>query len=340
MKGSAAVFDGRAAMSYRGAIMVTGCAGFIGHGVVRALLDRGERVIGIDNVNGYYDVALKRARLQACAAPGFVFLQQDLADRDALARSFRSYQPSRIVHLAAQAGVRYSFENPQVYIDSNISGFVNLLECARAAGNVEHLLYASSSSVYGANGKQPSAVDDPVDQPVSLYAASKRADELIAYVYALQFGLKLTGLRYFTVYGPWGRPDMAPLKFARAIFEGRPIQVYGQGDMKRDFTYIDDIVRGTVCALDETSRFDEVSHRIFNLGNSHPEGLLDFISVLETAIGRPAHRVPHAMHPGDVRSTSANIDATIRDLGWYPSVDIATGLPRLVDWVRSYYGYV
>ncbi|MHB8476189.1 MAG: SDR family NAD(P)-dependent oxidoreductase [Steroidobacteraceae bacterium] len=322
-----------------GVILVTGCAGFIGHGVVRALLDRGERVVGIDSLNAYYDTALKRARLAECAAPGFLFVHGDLTDRAELTHLFRLHKPSRIVHLAAQAGVRYSFENPQAYIDSNISGFLNLLECVRAAGNVEHCLYASSSSVYGANTKQPLSVDDPVDQPVSLYAASKRANELMAYVYALQFGLRLTGLRYFTVYGPWGRPDMAPVKFARAIFEGRPIEVYGQGDMHRDFTFIDDIVRGTLCALDETTRFAEVPHRLYNLGNNHPEALLHFINILETAIGRRAHRLLQPMQAGDVRSTSANIDATIRDLDWSPTIRIGTGLPRLVDWVRAYYGY-
>jgi len=318
-------------------ILVTGCAGFIGQALARALLARGESVVGLDNCNGYYDPALKRARLAQITEPGFTFVPADLADRGALQALFASHAPRRIVHLAAQAGVRYSFENPQAYIDSNITGFVNLLECARAAGNVSHLVYASSSSVYGANTKQPFAVEDPVEAPLSLYAATKRADELMAQVYARQFGLRLTGLRYFTVYGPWGRPDMAPLKFARAILAGRPIEVYGQGDMERDFTYIDDIVRGTLCALDETTCFGAVPHRLYNLGNNRPERLLHFIQVLEDAIGQRAQRVLLPMQPGDVRSTAADIETTTRELGWRPTTAIDEGLPRLVDWVRGYY---
>jgi len=320
-------------------ILVTGCAGFIGHGVVRALLARGQAVLGIDNLNPYYDPRLKQDRLAQCAGAGFTFLPLDLADRPALAAAFAAHRPTRIVHLAAQAGVRYSFENPQAYVDSNVTGFLNLLECARAAGTVEHLLYASSSSVYGANAKQPFAVGDPVDQPVSLYAATKRADELLAHVYALQFGLRLTGLRYFTVYGPWGRPDMAPLKFARAIFEGRPIEVYGQGEMQRDFTYIDDIVAGTLRALDEDTRFGTPPHRLYNLGNHRPEALLHFIAVLERAIGRPAQRVLLPMQPGDVRATAADIDSSVRDLGWQPHTTIEQGLPAMVQWVRDYFDY-
>ncbi len=320
-------------------ILVTGCAGFIGHAVVQALLARGERVLGIDSLNAYYDTSLKRDRLATLTAEGFTFLHLDLADRAGLGEALRAHAPQRIVHLAAQAGVRFSFENPQAYVDSNITGFLNVLECARAAGTVEHLVYASSSSVYGGNTKQPFAVADPVDLPVSLYAATKRADELMAQVYALQFGLRLTGLRYFTVYGPWGRPDMAPLKFARAIFEGRPIEIYGEGDMRRDFTYIDDIARGTLLALDERAHFGAVTHRIYNLGNNHPEPLLRFIAVLETTIGRPAVRTLLPMQPGDIRSTAADIEATDRDLGWRPLTTIDEGLPRLVDWVRRYYRY-
>jgi UDP-glucuronate 4-epimerase len=307
--------------------------------VARALLARGERVLGIDNLNAYYDPGLKRDRLAALSGDRFSFLQQDLADRPALAVAFRTHAPRRIVHLAAQAGVRYSFENPQAYVDSNVTGFLNLLECARAAGGVEHIVYASSSSVYGGNTKQPFAVGDAVDLPISLYAATKRADELMAQVYALQFGLRLTGLRYFTVYGPWGRPDMAPLKFARAIFEGRPIEIFGEGDMRRDFTYIDDIARGTVLALDQTDGFITVPHRIYNLGNNHPEPLLRFIDVLEAAVGRPAQRVLLPMQAGDVRSTAADIEATKRELGWVPATTIDVGLPQLVAWVRDYFGY-
>lgn len=320
-------------------ILVTGCAGFIGQAVARALLERGEQVVGIDNLNDYYDPELKRARLTQCAGAGFRFRQLDLADGAALGAAFREDRPARIVHLAAQAGVRYSFENPQAYVSSNVAGFVNLLECARACGPVGHFVYASSSSVYGGNLKQPFSVDDPVNEPVSLYAATKRAGELIARVYALQFGMKLTGLRYFTVYGPWGRPDMAPLKFARAMFEGRPIDVYGQGRMRRDFTYIDDVVDGTLRALDETGRFGEVPHRVYNLGNHHPEDLERFIAVLEQAVGRRAERRLLPMQPGDVRSTAADIEATTRDLGWRPTTSIEQGLPRFVDWVREYYRY-
>ena len=320
-------------------ILVTGCAGFIGHAVTRCLLERGERVVGLDNLNDYYEPELKRARLSSITAPGFTFVRADLAHRGELVEIFRSHRPSRIVHLAAQAGVRYSFENPQAYVDSNVTGFVNLLECARSAGEVEHLVYASSSSVYGANTKQPFSVDDDVGRPISLYAATKRADELIAYVYAAQFSLRLTGLRYFTVYGPWGRPDMAPLKFARAIFEGRPIEVYGEGDMRRDFTYIDDAVRGTLCALDDTTHFGTVPHRVYNLGNNHPEALLRFIEVLERAVGRSAQKLLRPMQPGDVRATAADIEATARDLGWRPTTSIDVGLPRLVQWVRQYYGF-
>jgi len=320
-------------------ILVTGCAGFIGQAVARALIGRGETVVGLDNLSDYYDPDLKQARMAQCQSDRFTFCRQDLADAAGLAKVFAAVRPARIVHLAAQAGVRYSFENPQAYVASNVAGFVNLLECARSSNQVEHLVYASSSSVYGGNTKQPFAVTDPVDHPVSLYAATKRADELIAQVYALQFGLRMTGLRYFTVYGPWGRPDMAPLKFARAIFEDQPIDVYGQGSMQRDFTYIDDIVRGTVLALDETTHFGTVPHRLYNLGNNHPEPLLHFIDVLESAVGKKAQRRLQPMQPGDVRATAADIEATTRDLGWRPTTDIEVGLPRLVDWVRAYYRY-
>ena len=320
-------------------VLVTGCAGFIGSAVAEALLARGERVVGLDNFNSYYDPRLKRDRVARGTDPAYRVVEIDLADRAALSSLMAETRPARVIHLAAQAGVRYSFENPHAYIDSNIAGFVNLLEAARVAGNVRHFVYASSSSVYGANVKQPFSIDDPVERPISLYAATKRANELIAQVYAMQFGLRLTGLRYFTVYGPWGRPDMAPLKFARAIFEGKPIEVYGEGDMRRDFTYIDDIVDGTLRALDETTRFDAVPHRVYNLGNHRPEELLHFIEILERAIGRPAKRVFKPMQAGDVRSTAADIDATIRDLGWKPTTNIDVGLDALVRWLRGYYGY-
>lgn len=320
-------------------ILVTGCAGFIGSAVTEALLARGEQVLGIDNFNAYYDPRLKRDRVARRKHSSFLLAEMDLADRDALTALMKREQPGRIIHLAAQAGVRYSFENPHAYVDTNIAGFVNLLETARNTGTVEHFLYASSSSVYGANTKQPFSIDDPVDQPVSLYAATKRANELIASVYAMQFGLRMTGLRFFTVYGPWGRPDMAPMKFARSILEGKPIDVYGHGDMQRDFTYIDDIVDGTLRALDETSRFGPVPHRLYNLGNNRPEELLHFIETLERAIGRRAHRVLKPMQPGDVRSTAADIDATTHDLGWRPTTGIEDGIPSLVRWIEEYYAY-
>jgi UDP-glucuronate 4-epimerase len=319
-------------------ILVTGAAGFIGQAVCARLLARGERVVGLDNFNDYYDPQLKRDRIARIGSEErFVPVEADVADRPALGQLFARHRPRRVVHLAAQAGVRYSFENPQAYVRSNLAGFVNLLEEARRAGDIDHVVYASSSSVYGANRKQPFSIDDPVDQPISLYAATKRANELIARVYALQFGLKLTGLRYFTVYGPWGRPDMAPVKFARALLEDRPIEVYGHGDMRRDFTYIDDIVAGTLAALDDDRHFGEVPHRIYNLGNSHPEELTHFIDVLARVSGRTPSLRMLPMQPGDVRCTSADIEATARDLGWRPTTSIESGLPAMFEWCRGYY---
>jgi len=319
-------------------ILVTGSAGFIGQAVCAALLSRGESVAGLDNFNAYYDPQLKRDRVkQIDADPRFTQVEGDLADRAAIDALFARVRPHRIVHLAAQAGVRYSFEHPEAYVQSNLVGFVNLLEAARHNGGVEHLVYASSSSVYGANRKQPFSIADRVDEPISLYAASKRANELVARVYALQFGLKLTGLRYFTAYGPWGRPDMAPVKFARALLEGRPIEVYGHGDMQRDFTYIDDIVAGTLAALDDSRHFGDVPHRLYNLGNSHPESLMHFIEVLAQAVGKTPILQMRPMQPGDVRSTSADIEATTRELGWRPTTSIEAGLPLMFEWCRSYY---
>ena len=320
-------------------ILVTGSAGFIGQAVSAALLARGESVVGLDNFNDYYDPQLKRDRLARIASNArFTQVTADLADRPAVDALLSRFRPDRIVHLAAQAGVRYSFEHPEAYVDSNLVGFVNLLEAARHAGGIGHFVYASSSSVYGANRKQPFSVDDPVDNPISLYAATKRANELIAQVYALQFGLKLTGLRYFTVYGPWGRPDMAPVKFTRALLRGEPIPVFGHGDMRRDFTYIDDIVAGTLAALDETSRFGAVPHRLYNLGNSHPEQLMHFIEVLARLAGTTPNLQMLPMQPGDVQSTSADIEATTRDLGWRPTTPIEAGLPPMFEWCRGYYG--
>ncbi len=320
-------------------ILVTGSAGFIGQAVCSALLARGQTVVGLDNFNDYYDPALKRDRVRPLVPdPRFRQIEADLADRAALGELFGRLRPRRVVHLAAQAGVRYSFENPQAYVNSNLAGFVNLLEAVRADGKVEHVVYASSSSVYGGNLKQPFSVEDPVDHPLSLYAATKRANELIARVYALQFGMRLTGLRFFTVYGPWGRPDMAPLKFARALLQDQPIEVYGHGDMRRDFTYIDDIVAGTLAALDDDAHFGDPPHRLYNLGNHRPEALMHFIDVLAQVSGRRPKLVMKPMQPGDVRSTAADIEATTRDLGWQPTTTIEQGLPRLFDWCRVYYG--
>jgi UDP-glucuronate 4-epimerase len=319
-------------------ILVTGSAGFIGQAVCAALLSRGESVVGLDNFNAYYDPQLKRDRVRRIEADSrFSQVEADLADRAAIDMLFARFRPRRIVHLAAQAGVRYSFEHPEVYVQSNLVGFVNLLEVARRDGGIEHFVYASSSSVYGGNRKQPFSITDRVDEPISLYAASKRANELIARVYALQFGLKLTGLRYFTAYGPWGRPDMAPVKFGRALLEGRPIEVYGHGDMQRDFTYIDDIVAGTLAALDDGRHFGEVPHRLYNLGNSRPESLMHFIEVLAQAAGKTPDLQMRPMQPGDVRSTSADIEATTRELGWRPTTSIEAGLPLMFEWCRSYY---
>ncbi len=323
-------------------ILVTGSAGFIGQAVCAALLSRGESVVGLDNFNGYYDPQLKRDRLEQIrriAAGGrFSQIEGDIADRPALDALIARFGPRRIVHLAAQAGVRYSFDHPEAYVQSNLVGFVNLLEAARHSGGIEHFVYASSSSVYGGNRKQPLSIADRVDDPISLYAATKRANELMAQVYALQFGLKLTGLRYFTVYGPWGRPDMAPVKFARALLDGRPIEVYGHGDMQRDFTYIDDIVAGTLAALDDDRQFGEVPHRLYNLGNSHCEPLMHFIEVLARVAGKAPDLRLRPMQPGDVRSTSADIETTTRELGWRPTTSIEAGLPPMFEWCRGYYG--
>jgi UDP-glucuronate 4-epimerase len=319
-------------------ILVTGSAGFIGQAVCSALLSRGESVAGFDNFNAYYDPQLKRDRIKQIEAnERFSQIEGDLADRSSVDTLLARFQPRRIVHLAAQAGVRYSFEHPEAYVQSNLVGFVNLLEAARRAGGIAHFVYASSSSVYGGNRKQPFSITDRVDDPVSLYAASKRANELIARVYALQFGMKLTGLRYFTAYGPWGRPDMAPIKFARALLEDRPIEVYGHGDMQRDFTYIDDIVAGTLAALDDDPHFGDVPHRLYNLGNSHPEPLMHFIDVLARVAGKTPNLQMRPMQPGDVRSTSADIEATTRELGWRPTTSIEVGLPRMFEWCRGYY---
>ncbi|MEW5879224.1 MAG: NAD-dependent epimerase/dehydratase family protein [Pseudomonadota bacterium] len=321
-------------------ILVTGAAGFIGFHVARALRARGDTVLGIDNLNDYYDPGLKRARLAEFADDrGFVFQRVDLADRDAIRTVFERHRIEAVVHLAAQAGVRYSLTHPHVYVEANVAGFLNLLEALRAHP-VRHAVYASTSSVYGANTKQPFSTSDRVDRPISLYAATKRANELMAYVYALQFGIPLTGLRFFTVYGPWGRPDMAAFKFTRAILAGEPIDVYNHGEMARDFTYVDDIADGVLRVLDRVPARDAdgVQHRVYNIGNHRPEPLLRFIDVLANAIGRTPQMRMLPLQPGDVQSTWADIDDLKRDYGWVPTTPIEVGLPRFVAWYRAHYG--
>jgi UDP-glucuronate 4-epimerase len=319
-------------------ILVTGAAGFIGYHVAHDLLARGESVVGVDNLNDYYDPRLKQARLERLAGPRFAFERIELADRAAVEALFARHAFARIVHLAAQAGVRYSLTHPHAYVDSNVTGFLNLLEAARLRPP-QHFVYASSSSVYGANTRLPFAVDDRVDHPVSLYAATKRANELMAYVYARTFGLALTGLRFFTVYGPWGRPDMAAMKFTRAILAGEPIDVYNHGDLQRDFTYIDDIAAGVLAVLDRVpAAEDGVQHRVYNIGNHRPEPLLRFIEVLAEALGRAPRMNMLPMQPGDVHATYADIGALQRDYGWQPTTTIEQGLPRMVAWYRGHYG--
>ena len=321
-------------------ILVTGAAGFIGSHVCTALLDRGERVVGVDNLNDYYDPALKRARLERLRGRnGFSFHRVDICDREALF-GLVDGQPGidRAVHLAAQAGVRYSLENPYAYIDANVMGETVVLEACRRMPDFKHLVYASSSSVYGGNRKLPFSIEDPVDQPVSIYAATKRAGELIAHSYAHLYRLPATGLRFFTVYGPWGRPDMSAYLFTKAIFEGEPIHVFNQGDMRRDFTYIDDIVAGVLAALDHPPGDDGTPpHRLYNLGNHRSEDLMHFIAVIEAACGREAVKVFDDMQPGDVKETYADIEASRRDLGFEPKTTIEEGLPRFVEWYREYH---
>ncbi|HET8747347.1 MAG TPA: NAD-dependent epimerase/dehydratase family protein [Ramlibacter sp.] len=321
-------------------ILVTGAAGFIGAAVAEELLNRGESVLGIDNLNAYYDPQIKRDRLERVRrAPGgerFRFETLDLNDAEGMRRLFVAHGFTHVVHLAAQAGVRHSFTHPHDYVDSNLAGFLNVLEGLRAHPPV-HCVYASSSSVYGANTHFPFSEDDRVDDPVSLYAASKRANELMAAVYARQFGLALTGLRFFTVYGPWGRPDMAPMKFTRAILAGEPIDVYNHGDMARDFTYIDDIVAGVLAALALPPAGPGVPHRVFNIGNNQPVRLMHFIDVLEQAIGRQAVRRMLPMQPGDVQTTAADVSKLRAATGWAPTTPIEVGLPRLVQWYRDYF---
>jgi UDP-glucuronate 4-epimerase len=319
--------------------LVTGAAGFIGFFVAARLLARGEVVVGLDNLNDYYDPRLKQARLTRLhEQEKFVFEQVDIADTAAMQSVFARHRFTHVVHLAAQAGVRYSITHPHTYVDSNLTGFLNVLEAARARP-VQHLVYASSSSVYGANTALPFSETDRVDRPVSLYAATKRANELMANVYAQQFGIPLTGLRFFTVYGPWGRPDMATFKFTQAVLGGAAIDVYNHGDMQRDFTYIDDVAEGVVRVLDRLPRPGDggVQHRIFNIGNHRPEPLLRFIEVLGSVLGRKPEMNFLPLQPGDVKATFADTAALQAEYGWSPTTDIETGLARFVQWYREYY---
>jgi UDP-glucuronate 4-epimerase len=324
------------------AVLVTGVAGFIGMHTALALLARGEVVIGIDQMNDYYDPVLKAARLSRLTGRNdFTFYRLDIADRAAVEDLIdRHPEIDRVVHLAAQAGVRYSLEDPYTYIQANVLGQVVLVEAMRRLPKLKHLVYASSSSVYGGNSKTPFAVEDRTDSPLSVYAATKKADELLIQAYCHLYRIPATGLRFFTVYGPWGRPDMAPYIFTRAVFEGRPLKLFNRGNMRRDFTYIDDIVAGVLAALDRSPEDDGRSppHRIYNLGNSRSETLRDFLTSIELAAGRTAIVELHDMQPGDVMETAADISATTRDLGYRPVTAIADGMPQFVEWYRRYHG--
>ena len=321
------------------AIVVTGAAGFIGFHVCQRLLARGEQVIGVDSVNDYYDPALKEARLaQLSGEKAFTFHRADIAHHECF-DALQRYDVVGIVHFAAQAGVRYSIDHPFAYVESNLIGHMRVLEYARSLTDLKNLVYASSSSVYGGNTKLPFSVDDRVDQPISLYAATKRADEALSYSYSHLYRIPQIGLRFFTVYGPWGRPDMALYLFTRAIVNDEPIRVFNNGDMSRDFTFIDDIVSGVVAALDRPPVDDgDAPHRVYNLGNNRPEQLLDLIETLETALGKKAEKILEPMQPGDVKSTFADIEASRRDLGFEPTVPMSVGVPKFVEWYRAYHG--
>jgi UDP-glucuronate 4-epimerase len=324
------------------AVLVTGSAGFIGFHVSQALLARGEQVVGVDNLNSYYDPVLKRARLERLQGkPGFGFEQADIADLEAMTRLVRRHRAALtdVIHLAAQAGVRHSLKAPFDYVHANLVGHMVILEtCRHELPDLRHLVYASTSSVYGGNTKIPFAVEDRVDRPVSLYAATKRADELISHCYSHLYRIPQTGLRFFTVYGPWGRPDMAAYLFADAIVHGRPITLYNRGEMERDFTYIDDITAGVLGALDRPPSGEGVPHAIYNLGNHRPVALRRFVQVLEDALGLRAEIELAPLPPGDVVRTYADIEASRRDLGFEPRTTIEEGLPRFVAWYREYHG--
>jgi UDP-glucuronate 4-epimerase len=317
-------------------VLVTGAAGFIGSHVCLKLLARGDEVVGVDNLNDYYDPMLKKARLARLVGQrGFSFLEVDIADPMALAGALSGQRITKVVHLAAQAGVRHSLENPRAYIRSNISGHLEILEFCRSCRGFEHLVYASSSSVYGCNQKVPFSEDDRIDNPVSLYAATKKSDELMSYTYAHLFGLPQTGLRFFTVYGPLGRPDMAYWIFTKAILEGRPIRVFNNGEMWRDFTYIDDAVEAVVAVLDKPPLADVPPSRIYNVGNNRPARLGDFIDILEKLLAVKANRQSEPMQPGDVAKTFADMTLLERDFGFKPRTSLEVGLGKFVDWYRS-----
>ncbi len=333
-------------------ILVTGAAGFIGFFTSRLLLARGYQVVGLDNLNAYYDVSLKKARLaQLQEQPNFRFEHRDLVDREGMAALFARERFNRVVHLAAQAGVRYSLEAPHAYVDSNVTGTLNVLEGCRHNA-VEHLVYASTSSVYGANTKMPFSVHDIADHPVSLYAATKRANELMAHNYSMLFRIPTTGLRFFTVYGPWGRPDMALFMFTRNILEGKPIDVFNNGHHKRDFTFVEDIAEGVVRAMERIAQPDpgwnsdapdpassSAPYRLYNIGNNEPVQLMRYIEVIEECLGRKAQKNFLPMQPGDVPATYADIDDLVRDVGYRPATPVATGVRRFVDWFCQYYDY-
>lgn len=316
-------------------VLVTGAAGFIGYHVANALLARGEEVVGFDNLDPYYDVRLKEARgAELAKHRGFRMVRADLAAEGAFAGALSDPAIDRVVHLAAQAGVRYSITHPEVYIRTNIVGHFNVIEACRRRGGIAHLVYASSSSVYGGNEKLPFAVEDKIDKPVSLYAATKAANELVSHAYAHLFALPATGLRFFTVYGPWGRPDMSLWIFTKAILEGRPIPLFNGGEMRRDFTYVDDIVAGVIAALDRPP----AGHRVYNLGNHRSEPLMRFVELIERATNHKAILDKQPMQPGDVRESFADIEASRRDLGFEPRTTIDDGVPRFVAWYRAYNG--
>jgi UDP-glucuronate 4-epimerase len=333
-------------------ILVTGCAGFIGSSAVRRLVDRGDEVVGVDNVNDYYDVNLKRARLARLShLVGFRFVEADITRLDALLDLFEGTQFDAVLHLAAQAGVRYSLVDPLAYTHSNLLGFTNILEACRLRG-VGHLVYASTSSVYGGNEKLPFSEHDAVDHPVSFYAATKKANELMAHAYSHIYQLPTTGLRFFTVYGPWGRPDMSPMLFARAILDGAPIRIFNHGAMSRDFTYIDDVIECVTRVIDQPARSNpdyqpmtpdaassQAPYRIYNVGNQHPVTLLEYIETLESVIGKSAIKVMEGMQAGDVRATHADVTLLQNAIGTLPSTTLRDGLQHFATWFKSYYGY-